>query len=359
MSDALQSNTLSPEVLELTVGAEGAGLRLDKWLADATEHSRARLQGLISEGAVRVGGAATTKPTRKMREGDTVTVALPAPVDATPQPENIPLAIVYEDAALLVVDKPAGMTVHPAPGSRQSTLVNALLHHVGDLSGIGGVLRPGIVHRIDKDTSGLLVVAKSDAAHNFLARQFAAHTVHRRYECFTRATPKPREGRIASRIARSPHDRKKMAVVRGTLNDPNPSAGEHKEKGKVAITNYALVKSYGQLPGAAVGTGRFSRVDCRLETGRTHQIRVHLAHIGCPLLGDPLYGKGRSWRASKHPAEVAVADYLAGFKRQALHARELGFLHPDTRDEMRFSSPLPPDMQGLADLLDRLPAEAT
>jgi len=347
------------EILSRIAEPDAAGERLDKWLSTVTDLSRARLQALISEGAVSMKGRVLSKPTKKMVEGDEVTIALPPPVDATPQAEDIPLDIVFEDRSLLVVNKPAGMTVHPAPGSRQSTLVNALLHHVRDLSGIGGVLRPGIVHRIDKDTSGLLVVAKSDLAHNFLARQFAAHTVHRRYECFTRATPKPRAGKIASRIARSPNDRKKMAVVRGTMNDPYPSDGDHKDKGKVAITNYTLLKSYGQLPGAAIGTGRFSRVECRLETGRTHQIRVHLAHVGCPLLGDPLYGKGRSWRASKHPAELAVAEYLSGFKRQALHARELGFIHPDTKEDVSFASPLPPDMQGLADLLDDLPADAT
>ena len=254
----------------------------------------------------------------------------------------------------MVVNKPAGMTVHPAPGSRQSTLVNALLHHCTDLSGIGGVLRPGIVHRIDKDTSGLLVVAKTDKAHQGLARQFAKHTVHRRYECFTRATPKPREGRLETRIARSPHDRKKMAVVRNTVNVIDAA-----QTGKVAVTNYQTLKTYGQLPGAALGSGRFSFIECRLETGRTHQIRVHMAHLGCPLLGDPLYGRGRAYRLSNHPAELAVAEYLSTFKRQALHARELGFIHPATKEEMHFAQPLPPDMQGLKDLLEDLPSHVT
>ena len=343
-----------PENAHSRYVADVAAPRLDKWLAERSEHSRARLKALIENGAVRVNGETATSPRRKLAAGDEVEIDEPAPIDPTPQAEDIPLTVVFEDAHLLVVDKPAGLTVHPAPGSRQGTLVNALLHHCTDLSGIGGVLRPGIVHRIDKDTSGLLVVAKTDVAHRKLSRQFAAHTVHRRYIALTRASPKPREGRVASRIARSPHDRKKMAVVRGTWQRPDAS-----ETGKLAITNYAALATYGQLPGAAVGTGRFSKVECRLETGRTHQIRVHLAHLGCPLLGDPLYGKGRSWRASTHPAEVAVADYLSGFKRQALHAAELGFVHPDSGEELHFASALPPDMAGLVDLLENLPETAT
>ena len=337
-----------------SVEPEDDGARLDKWLAARSELSRSRLQALIAEGAVSRDGVAVTSPTRKVREGETFELALPPPVDATPQAEDIPLDIVHEDESLLVVNKPAGMTVHPAPGSRSSTLVNALLHHCTDLSGIGGVMRPGIVHRIDKDTSGLLVVAKSDRAHGKLSKQFAKHTVHRRYECFTRATPKPRSGRAVSRIGRSPHDRKKMAVVRGTWNAP-----ETTEQGRVAITNYETLATYGQLPGAALGTGRFSKVECRLETGRTHQIRVHLAHLGCPLLGDPLYGRGRAWRASSHPAEVAVAAYLSEFKRQALHAREIGFIHPDSGEEVRFSAEMPSDMRELGALLEALPREAT
>ena len=334
--------------------ADVAAPRLDKWLAERSDHSRARLKSLIEDGAVTVNGSVATSPRHKLHEGDIVVLDEPAPVDPTPQPEAIPLAVVFEDSHLLVVDKPSGLTVHPAPGTRQGTLVNALLHHCTDLSGIGGVLRPGIVHRIDKDTSGLLVVAKTDKAHRKLSKQFAAHSVHRRYVALIRATPKPREGRVASRIARSPNNRKKMAVVRGTWQQPMAL-----ETGKVAITNYATLATYGQLPGAAVGTGRFSMVECRLETGRTHQIRVHLAHLGCPLLGDPLYSKGRAWRASTHPAEVAVADYLSGFKRQALHAAELGFVHPESGEELRFASALPADMAGLVDLLENLPETAT
>ena len=346
--------TDTPTRQDHVVAESCSGLRLDKWLALETGLSRSRVQALLKDGRVAIGGDTLTSPTRKVRAGETVTLVLPPPVDPTPQPEAIPLVVPYEDEHLLVVDKPAGMTVHPAPGSRSATLVNALLAHCTDLSGIGGVLRPGIVHRIDKDTSGLLVVAKTDRAHRGLAKQFAAHTVHRRYLCFTRATPRPREGRIVSRIARSSGDRKKMAVVRGTVGDPRAS-----EQGREAVTNYRTLKVYGQLPGAAVGTGRFSKVECRLETGRTHQIRVHLAHSGCPLLGDPLYGKGRSYRTSKHPAEVAVADYLSTFKRQALHAAELGFVHPVSGGDIGFESELPPDLAALSELLDTLPSDAT
>ena len=349
---ALDTSQVKPEPLELVVESDAA--RLDKWLADRTDISRSRLKTLIEGGAVSVAGAVETSPRRKLREGDIVVLDEPAPVDPRPKPEAITLDITYEDEALLVVNKPAGMTVHPAPGSRQSTLVNALLHYCTDLSGIGGELRPGIVHRIDKDTSGLLVVAKSDIAHRKLAKQFAKHSVHRRYVAFTRATPKPREGRILSRIDRSKGDRKKMAVVKGTWKAPEAS-----EIGKLAITNYMTLGTYGQLPNAAVGTGRFSKVECRLETGRTHQIRVHLAHLGCPLLGDPLYGKGRAYRASTHPAEVAVADYLSRFKRQALHAAELGFAHPMTGEEMHFVAHLPADMAALEALLRDLPETAT
>jgi len=340
--------------LHFTITREDAGDRLDRWLAGQTELSRSRLQSLINDGALTINAQTVTVPNTKLREGQEISLTLPPPVDDTPLPEDIPLDIAFEDEHLLVINKPAGMTVHPAPGSRQATLVNALLHHCTDLSGIGGVLRPGIVHRIDKDTSGLIVVAKTDRAHQGLAKQFAKHTVHRRYECFTRATPRPRSGQLVSRIARSPHDRKKMAVVRGTVDAIYAS-----ETGKHAVTNYETLKTYGQLPGAALGTGRFSHIECRLETGRTHQIRVHMAHLGCPLLGDPLYGRNRAYRTSNHPAELAVADYLSTFKRQALHARELGFIHPATKDKQLFTQALPPDMQGLKDLLETLPDQAT
>ena len=333
-----------------TAIADDAGIRVDKWLAGWTELSRARLRVLIESGQVRAGGDIISSVTAKVREGTEYAVFVPPPVDDTPMPENIPLDIVFEDDQLIIVNKPAGMTVHPAPGSRSATLVNALLHHCKDsLSGIGGVMRPGIVHRIDKDTSGLLVVAKTDIAHRYLSKQFAKHTVERVYICLARSAPKPRQGRIESRIARSEADRKKQAVVRGTFGDM-----EAKEHGRHAVTNYKFIKGYGQQPGTAIGTPQISRIECRLETGRTHQIRVHLAHIGCPLLGDPLYGKQRAFLTTKNPGELAVRDAMANFKRQALHAASLGFKHPITKEMMSFEMPLPKDMAGLAAVLEEL-----
>ena len=327
-----------------------AGQRLDKWLASWTGLSRSRTRALIEGESVRADGDLVTNPSSKVKPGLEYGVFVPPPVDDTPVPENIPLDILYEDGHLIVVNKPAGMTVHPAPGSRSGTLVHALLYHAKDsLSGIGGVLRPGIVHRIDKDTSGILVVAKSDTAHQRLSKQFAKHTVERVYVCFTRGAPKPREGQIISRLARSPNDRKKQAVVRGTVNDIEAS-----EHGRHAITNYKFIKGYGQSPNAAVGSPQVSRVECRLETGRTHQIRVHMGHIGCTLLGDPLYGKQRAFMTATNPGEIAVRDALSTFKRQALHAAVLGFIHPVTKEAMRFECPLPPEMVALETALEQL-----
>ena len=330
--------------------ADDAGQRLDKWLASQIDLSRARLRVLIESGDVRANGDITTNPSAKIRADTEYAVHIPPPVDDTPTPEDIPLDIMFEDDQLIVVNKPAGMTVHPAPGSRSKTLVNALLYHCKDsLSGIGGVLRPGIVHRIDKDTSGLLVVAKSDRSHQYLAKQFAKHTIHRRYICFARGGPVPRQGRILSRIARSAQNRKKMAVVRGTFGDYTTS-----EHGRHAVTNYKLLKGYGQRPNAAVGTPLISQIECRLETGRTHQIRVHMAHIGCPLLGDPLYGKQRAFKTAKSDAEIHLRDTLADLKRQALHAAELGFIHPVTKEELLFEAPLPSELSELRNALDAI-----
>ncbi len=333
-----------------TASEEDVGIRLDKWLAGWTELSRTRLRVLIESGQVRANGDIVKSPTAKIKHGVEYALLVPPPVDDTPMPENIPLDIAFEDEHLIVVNKPAGMTVHPAPGSRSATLVNALLHHCADsLSGIGGVMRPGIVHRIDKDTSGLLVVAKTDQAHQFLSQQFAKHSVERRYVCLARSAPKPREGQIVSRLARSPNDRKKQAVVRGTLGNINAS-----DHGRHAVTNYKYIKGFGRQVGAALGTPQVSWIECRLETGRTHQIRVHLAHIGCPLLGDPLYGKQRAFLTSKNPNELAVAQALKAFKRQALHAASLGFIHPATKKDMQFEQTLPPDMAKLVDILNGL-----
>ncbi len=301
----------------------GLGPRLDKALAEATGLSRARVQGLIDEGRVDVAGKTATSASMKVAAGAPFRIIIAAAMPAEALPEDIALTIAYEDAHLIVVDKPAGMVVHPAVGNVAGTLVNALLHHCrGNLSGINGVARPGIVHRIDKDTSGLLVVAKSDAAHEGLAVQFAAHTVHRRYIAVCAGHPSPATGTIDARVGRSDSDRKKMTVL------PNNSS-----RGKSAITHYKVTE---RLDESAV-------IECRLETGRTHQVRVHCASIGHPLLGDPAYGKT--------PKSLRPVLERLGFARQALHAAELGFIHPLTGEMVQFRSDLPPDM---AELIDQL-----
>jgi len=307
-----------------------AGGRLDKALALALpEFSRARLQALIAEGRVSRGGAPVTDGSAKAQAGD-YRLEIPPPAPADPQPEAIPLTVLFEDAHLIVLDKPAGVAMHPAPGSESGTLVNGLLHHCGDsLSGIGGVARPGIVHRIDKETSGVVVVAKTDAAHQGLSALFAAHDIDREYIALTRGAPSPIRGTIEGAIARSSADRKKMAVVK--------TGGRH------AVTHYTVARVFGpqERPLAA-------RVACRLETGRTHQIRVHLASKGAPCLGDPTYGSG----SPSQPVKAAIAE--AGLKRQALHAAVLGFVHPITGERLRFESPLPADMARLEQLLAAL-----
>ena len=323
--------------------AEDSGIRIDKWIAGWSELSRAKTRQLIETGEVRQNGDIITNPRAKVVSEAEYGVHIPPPIDDTPMAENIPLDICYEDDHLIVINKPSGMTVHPAPGSPNGTLVNALLYHAKDsLSGINGVKRPGIVHRIDKDTSGLLVVAKTDRTHRHLSKQFAAHTVHRRYICFVRGGPSPRHGRIESRLARAPHDRKRQAVVKDTLGDMEAS-----EHGRHAVTNYALLKGYGQNPRAAIGTPLFAKVECRLETGRTHQIRVHMTHIGCPLLGDPLYGRQKAYHSLTSEAEINIRAALDGFNRQALHAASLGFIHPISKEQLEFEQALPDDIAAL------------
>jgi 23S rRNA pseudouridine1911/1915/1917 synthase len=316
--------------LVLTVAPEGAGERLDKTLAAlAAELSRARIQALIAQGRVSRDDVVLTDASGKAAAGD-YRIDVPPPEPAEPAPEAIPLTVLYEDAHLIVVDKPAGMAVHPAPGSEHGTLVNALLAHCGaSLSGVGGVARPGIVHRIDKETSGIVVAAKTDAAHQGLSALFAAHDIERVYIALTRGAPGARKGTIEGAIARSTHDRKKMALVRSG--------------GRAAVTHYLVEKVFGPetKPLAA-------RLACRLETGRTHQIRVHLASKGCPCLGDPLYGSG----PPAEPVRRAIAE--AGLRRQALHAAVLGFRHPITGEALRFASPLPEDMARLAAGLEKL-----
>ncbi|BBC74226.1 pseudouridine synthase [Altererythrobacter sp. B11] len=295
--------------------------RLDKALADVADLSRERVKALIAEGRVSLDGVPATSGSAKVRPGARYAIAVPPPADAAAMPQAIPLSIVYEDDHLVVVDKPAGMVVHPAAGNPDGTLVNALLHHcAGRLSGIGGVARPGIVHRIDKDTSGLLVVAKSDVAHEGLSRQFADHSLERAYLAVVNGHPRPAAGRIETRIGRSDSNRKKMAVL------PKDSS-----RGKTAITRYTTVRSLDEC----------SLIECRLETGRTHQVRVHMSSIGHALLGDPVYGRANS--------QLRPLLQRLGFRRQALHAAVLGFSHPVTGQAVRFTSELPPDMKELID----------
>lgn len=306
---------LNERVIEGTIGA--GGLRLDRALADASGLSRERVKALMDEGRVELGGKVAAQASFKASPGTAFAIRVPAPAASAAEAQDIPLSVVYEDAHLIVVDKPAGLVVHPAAGNLDGTLVNALLHHCrGQLSGIGGVVRPGIVHRIDKDTSGLLVVAKTDAAHEGLARQFADHSIHRAYHAVTAGVPVPAAGTVRGAIGRSGHDRKKMAIV-------------EESRGKHAVTHYRTLQV---LSGAAL-------IECRLETGRTHQVRVHLASIGHALLGDPVYGRA--------PAHLKPVLARLQFRRQALHAAELGFVHPASGEMVRFASKTPVDLGAL------------
>ncbi|HEY7809633.1 MAG TPA: RluA family pseudouridine synthase [Allosphingosinicella sp.] len=311
--------TRGGNILNATLPADAAGWRLDRALAAAIPTlSRERLKALISSGRVTgPAGVAVRDPAAKAVGQGAYQVDVPAPAAAHNEPQDIALEIVFEDEHLLVVDKPAGMVVHPAAGNFDGTLVNALLHHcAGRLSGIGGVARPGIVHRIDKDTSGLLVVAKTDVAHEGLAAQFAKHSIDRRYQAVVSGVPNPPAGKIDAPLARSSANRQKMAIVEG-------------DRGKRAVTHYALVRT---LREAAL-------VECRLETGRTHQVRVHMTSLGHPLIGDPVYGRTRS-------AHRELLKEL-NFSRQALHAAELGFVHPVLKQNLSFKSAVPSDMQEL------------
>lgn len=322
----------------LTVPDSEAGLRLDRFLASRLDGlSRARIQALIRQGYVEGASGALVDPGGKVAPGQSVRITIPPAEPAEPAGEPIPLAIVYEDRHLIVLDKPAGLVVHPAAGHAQGTLVNALIAHCGDeLSGIGGVKRPGIVHRLDKDTSGLLVVAKSDAAHQGLAAQFAAHGADgrlvRTYEALVWGVPPRRSGTIDANLGRSPAARTRMAVLRG-------------EQGRHAVTHFEVVESFIGSDGKPVA----SRLRLALETGRTHQIRVHLAHIGHPVMGDATYGAGFKSSARRLPERATKA--LENLDRQALHAAELGFEHPVTGRKLHFTSPRPPDMEALYEAL--------
>ncbi|MFV0410167.1 MAG: RluA family pseudouridine synthase [Paracoccus sp. (in: a-proteobacteria)] len=329
---------------------EGVSERLDKALAalvpEEAALSRSRLTRLIADGAVTGPDGVVATPRLRPREGETYRIALPEPAPVETLAQDIPLNVVYEDEDLIVIDKPAGMVVHPAPGSPDGTLVNALLHHCADsLSGIGGEARPGIVHRIDKDTSGLLVAAKSDRAHHGLAAQFEAHSTDRTYLALAHGVIDPADARlrgtrgvsfepgnvlkITSRLDRHPSDRQKQAVFFDG------------ERGRHAVTRAQILESFGTPPSAML-------VECRLETGRTHQIRVHMAHAGLGLIGDPIYGGAR--KASTRALGDA-AETIQAFPRQALHAARLGFAHPVSGSHLEFTSPLPQDMQGLLDLM--------
>src|SRR6266700_6328698 len=317
---------------KLVVAAEEAGERLDRVLAHrVTELSRSRHKALILAGRVAIDGATIRDPGHRVNAGATIALELPPAADATMAPENIALNIVFEDAELIVVDKPAGLVVHPAAGNWSGTLANALLAHCGEsLSGVGGVKRPGIVHRLDKDTSGLIVAAKTDRAHRALARQFADHgrtgPLRRGYLAFVWGVPDRPRGTIDKPVGRHPHAREKMAVRAG---------------GREAVTHWQVLERYAGTDGAPVA----SLLACRLETGRTHQIRVHLASIGHPLLGDDVYGPGFKTKAILLPQTAREA--LEALTRQALHAYMLGFEHPLTGESLEFQSELPADLAAL------------
>ncbi len=322
----------APHVESITVDAAGAGERLDRFLAVRLETlSRSRLKTLILDGQVAVGGRTIRDPSQRVNAGETVAVSVPPPEPAAPQAEAIPLMIVHEDDDIIIIDKPGGLVVHPAAGHQTGTLVNALIAHCGDsLSGIGGVKRPGIVHRLDKDTSGLLVVAKNDRAHKGLSAQFADHgrtgPLERGYYAFAWGIPDKSRGTVDAPLDRHPHARDRMAVRKG---------------GREAITHWQIAERYIAANGKPVA----SLIECRLETGRTHQIRVHLAHIGHPLLGDATYGPGFRTKSALLGPEAAAG--LGALGRQALHAYMIGIEHPTSRQYLEFRSELPPDLARL------------
>jgi 23S rRNA pseudouridine1911/1915/1917 synthase len=318
-----------PAQHRVTAGPSQAGERLDRLLAGTLpDLSRSRLKTLIVEGRVRLGEATIGNPSYRVKPGQVFTISIPPLREAKPAGQDIALDVVYEDDDLIVINKPAGMVVHPAPGNPDATLVNALIAHCGaSLSGIGGELRPGIVHRLDKDTSGLIVAAKNDAAHRTLSAAFAAHDIERAYQAVVWGVPARAQGDIAGNIGRHPVDRKRMAIV--------------KRGGKPALTHYKVMRRFGR--GASL-------VECRLATGRTHQIRVHLAALGHPVIGDPVYGRSTPARlaALEASSRAAVRD----FNRQALHAYLLGFSHPRTGEKLRWEAKLPQDMMSLINSLE-------
>jgi 23S rRNA pseudouridine1911/1915/1917 synthase len=348
MTDGASGGTKGPggAVHRVAIGAAAAGERLDRALAAALPAlSRSRLKVLIEAGQVseaqpsaigapekaqKTAGRTISEPAMRVKSGQIIEVCVPAAAEPQPVAQAIALDVAHEDEALIVVDKPAGLVVHPAPGNPDRTLVNALIAHCGEsLSGIGGVRRPGIVHRLDKLTSGLMVAAKTDAAHAALAAQFAAHTIERAYTALVWGVPRPGKGRIAANIGRDPRNRKRMSVLTN--------------KGKPAVTHYRVIQRFGSAA---------SLIECRLETGRTHQIRVHLSHIGHPVIGDPVYGRSTQKRLASLPQ--AAREALCGLGRQALHAHLIGFEHPCSKNKVKFESKLPMDIKALLTCLEEL-----
>jgi 23S rRNA pseudouridine1911/1915/1917 synthase len=335
-SDQPPVDTFTAEVDEIH-----AGQRLDRFLSEALpDLSRTRVQALIRDGHVASRGATIEDVKYRVKLGDRFELAVPRPAETALAPEAIPLDVIYEDDALIVIDKPAGLVVHPGAGQPAGTLVNALIAHCGDsLSGIGGVARPGIVHRLDKDTSGLMVVAKTDKAHRALAKQFADHgrtgDLERGYLALVWGAPQRPHGVINAPIGRHPTNRTKMAVL-------------PEDKGRPAATRWRVIETYGAGKDGPLA----SLIECTLETGRTHQVRVHMAHIGHPLIGDPLYGRGFKSKLRKLPE--SLQSQIAALDRQALHAARLAFVHPDTGTLLEFNSPPPDDFAGIADTLKQL-----
>jgi len=338
MNEDLTPDSIEPDSIEIVVSDTNVGRRLDHVLVETSAGmSRSRLQALVKQGAVLVTDQVVVDPGAKVKAGDLIVLTIPEPTPARPAAENIALDVVYEDDALIVINKPAGLVVHPAPGNRTGTLVNALIAHCGDsLSGIGGERRPGIVHRLDKDTSGLLVVAKTDRAHRGLADQFAAHgrdgKLERTYQALVWGTFDRPTGTIKANLARSHSNRTKIAVVSD-------------ERGQEAITHYDVDTVFADQEGRPIAC----LVTARLETGRTHQIRVHMTHVGHPLIGDQVYGAGFKAKVNRLSAEAQSAITMLG--RQALHAVSLGFEHPITQTPLHFKSAFPKDLSALKDAL--------
>ena len=318
-------NYSSVTKVKITISDDHQNKRLDRALTDILlTFSRSRIKTFIEAGNVSTKRGTVTNPSLRVKHGQVFDLLIPDSAPAEPEPEDISLVVIYEDEDLIVIDKPAGLVVHPAPGNYEGTLVNALLFYCkSSLSGIGGVKRPGIVHRIDKDTSGLLVVAKNDHSHNGLAMQFRKHSVIRSYSAIVWGIPRPKRSKIETYIGRSPNNRKKMSVLK--------SGGKH------SLTNYTVIEYFGSS--AAL-------VECQLNTGRTHQIRVHMSYIGHPLVGDSVYGGGISASRRKSLADETI-NCLNRFNRQALHAKSLGFLHPATGEKLMFESLIPDDMNSL------------